>query len=301
VFRWRFLTFRCKAFLGLAAHTVSFNYLYDGFNSLEEIDQSGNILARYTQTANVDEPLAQLRSGTTSYYEQDAIGSVSSLSNATGTLAASYTYDSFGKLATSTGTLTNPFQYAAREFDPETGAYHYRARYYDQKVGRFISEDPLGFGGGNSNTYAYVGNDPTNFIDPLGLTNCVVTQLGPICSDWSIGLSWMEPKPPQKPPLLDELAPPLIPPCDCAEIRKETRDKQLRAIGKELGITVAANVIEEGLTYYALKRLAHLVPPAEALLFLHLEFELLKIESEGREKEREFRRQVCGEMVPDLF
>jgi YD repeat-containing protein len=97
------------------------NYLYDGFNVLEEIDQSGNVLARYTQTANVDEPLAQLRSGTTSYYEQDAIGSVSSLSSTTGILANSYTYDSFGKLATSTGTLTNPFQYTAREFDPEIG------------------------------------------------------------------------------------------------------------------------------------------------------------------------------------
>jgi hypothetical protein len=111
----------------------------------------------------------------------------------------------------------------------------------------------------------------------------------------------MEPKGPQKPPPPDDLAPSLIPPCDCAEIRNETRDKQLTEIGKELGITVAANVIEESLTYYALKRLAHLVPPAEAIALLHLELELLKIEGEGEEKERDFRRRVCGQEVPDLF
>jgi uncharacterized protein RhaS with RHS repeats len=46
---------------------------------------------------------------------------------------------------------------------------HYRTRYYDPKGGRFISEDPLGFGGGGVNVYAYVGNGPVNFTDPLGL------------------------------------------------------------------------------------------------------------------------------------
>src|SRR5580704_14729191 len=106
------------------------NYLYDGLNLVEELDGSGNILARYTQGRTIDEPLAELRSGTTSYYEQDGVNSVSSLSNAAGALANTYSYDSFGK-ATSTGTLTNPFQYTGREFDSETGIYYYRARYFD--------------------------------------------------------------------------------------------------------------------------------------------------------------------------
>ncbi len=76
-------------------------------------------------------------------------------------LANTYAYDSFGKLTASTGTLANPFQYTGREFDQETGNYFYRARYYDQNVGRFISEDPLGFKGGDPNFYGYVLNSPT--------------------------------------------------------------------------------------------------------------------------------------------
>lgn len=90
------------------------NYLYDGPNLLEEVDSSGNVLARYTQSGLIDEPLSELRSGTTSYYEQDGINAVSSLSNSAGALANTYTYDSFGKLTASTGTLINPFQYTSR-------------------------------------------------------------------------------------------------------------------------------------------------------------------------------------------
>ncbi len=54
----------------------------------------------------------------------------------------------------------------------ETGLYYYRARYYDPTVGRFISEDPIGFGGG-INFYAYVRNDPVILTDPLGRTMCI--------------------------------------------------------------------------------------------------------------------------------
>ncbi len=153
------------------------NYLYDGANLLQEIDNSGNVLARYTQGVYVDEPLSELRSGITSYYEEDGLGSVTSLSSSTGGIANSYTYDSFGKLTASSGTIPNPFQYTAREFDQETGAYYYRARYYDQNVGRFISEDPIGLKGG-PNFYDYVSNDPVNLIDPRGLSPRPVPPYG---------------------------------------------------------------------------------------------------------------------------
>ncbi len=57
---------------------------------------------------------------------------------------------------------------AGREWDSETGLYDYRARYYDPAIGRFLSEDPIGFKGG-FNFYVYVMNEPTTLIDPFGL------------------------------------------------------------------------------------------------------------------------------------
>jgi RHS repeat-associated protein len=156
------------------------NYLYDGVNLLEEVDQVGNVQARHTQSANIDEPLSELRSGTTSYYEQDGSASVSSLSNPAAILVSTYTYDSFGKLSASSGALTNPFQYAAREFDSETGIYEYRARYYNPTFGRFISEDPIGFFGGDANVYRHVWNSPTNFTDPIGEAGVGVSLSGSV-------------------------------------------------------------------------------------------------------------------------
>jgi YD repeat-containing protein len=95
------------------------NYLYDGANSIEEVDNGGNVLAHYARTRKLDEPLSELRSATAGYYQQDGLGSVTSLSNTTGALANTYTFDSFGGLTASTGTLANPFQYTGREFESE--------------------------------------------------------------------------------------------------------------------------------------------------------------------------------------
>jgi RHS repeat-associated protein len=144
------------------------NYLYDGENSIAELDQNANVLTRYTQTAVIDAPLAESRSGVVSYYQQDGLGSVTSMSSSGGSLATTYIYDSFGNLTASSGTTINPFQYTGRDYDPETGLRYHRARYYDQNTGRFNSEDPIGFRGG-VNFYTYVSSNPVRFADPLGL------------------------------------------------------------------------------------------------------------------------------------
>lgn len=145
------------------------NYLYDGARLIEEADGSGNVLAKYAHSTEVDEPLSMLRGTVNSYYLNDGIGSITSLSNQTAALSVTYTFDSFGKLTAATGTITNPFRYTGREFDTETGIYYYRARYFDPGTGRFVSEDPVRFGGDGPDFYAYVNNDPTDFTDPLGL------------------------------------------------------------------------------------------------------------------------------------
>jgi len=156
-----------KAFSHNSATTVT-NYLYDGANVIQEVDANGNELARYAQGPGIDEPLTEFRSGTTSFYQQDGLGSVTSLSDSNGALASTYAYDAFGNLTVSTGTLGNPFQYTGREYDSETGLRYYRARYYDPSIGRFINEDPAQLRGGQNNFYAYAWNSPLGFRDPTG-------------------------------------------------------------------------------------------------------------------------------------
>ncbi|MGB0037069.1 MAG: RHS repeat-associated core domain-containing protein [Candidatus Acidiferrales bacterium] len=152
--------------------TTTTNYVYDGADTIEETDQNGSLLGKYARTPNIDEPLAESRSGATSFYEQDGLGSVTSLSNSAGALANTYTLDSFGKLTASTGSLTNPLRYTGRDFDTETGFHYYRFRYYDPSLGRFVSEDLVRFKAG-VNFYSYGLNDPADNIDPSGLDTIV--------------------------------------------------------------------------------------------------------------------------------
>ena len=121
--------------------------------------------------------MAESSTGGVSYYEQDGLGSVTSVSNSSGSIAGT-SYDSYGNITSgaqqcipvSRGvcqSVPNPFLYTGREFDAETNLYFYRARYYDASLGRFSSEDLERFRGGIS-LYGYVGNSPTRFIDPFG-------------------------------------------------------------------------------------------------------------------------------------
>jgi len=106
------------------------NYLYDGRDLIEEMDSAGNLLARYSDGVGFDQPLSMLRSGVSSYYQSDILGTITSLTDSAGALTNTYIYDAYGKMTGSTGSTTNPLRYTAREFDPETGIYYYRARYY---------------------------------------------------------------------------------------------------------------------------------------------------------------------------
>jgi RHS repeat-associated protein len=142
------------------------NYLYDGLDSVAEINTSGALRATYTQEGHIDEPLAELRSQIAGYYDQDGLGSVTSLSNANGAVINSYFYNAFGISVMPTTSLDNALQYTGRDFDAETGLQYSRARYYDSTVGRFISEDPAQSG---TNFYSYVRNNPITRTDPLGL------------------------------------------------------------------------------------------------------------------------------------
>src|SRR5207253_5057890 len=101
-----------------------------------------------------------------SYFLPDHLGSISALTDASGSVVEQSSYDSFGLSA---GSARTRYGYTGRERDQDTGMLYYRARFYDSQIGRFISEDPKLFGGKDVNLYAYLRNNPTNFIDPTGL------------------------------------------------------------------------------------------------------------------------------------
>ena len=104
------------------------------------------------------------RSSTTQDFPGNVVGPV----NAAQSLVAQYRYKPYGAdNGSSPGTVPNPFRFAARQLDSETGLYYMRARYYDPQVGRFVSEDPIGLAGG-INAYVYAGDNPVNGRDPSG-------------------------------------------------------------------------------------------------------------------------------------
>jgi RHS repeat-associated protein len=106
----------------------------------------------------------------------DALGSTLALTNSSGAIQTSYTYETFGNTTVGGTSSSSPFQFTGRENDG-TELYYYRARYYSPSLSRFLSEDPLEFGGGNDNFYAYAADDSIDIGDPFGLK--VVFAYGP--------------------------------------------------------------------------------------------------------------------------
>lgn len=99
------------------------------------------------------------------YYHSDGLSSILKMTDATGDVTRAYRYDSFGRIES--GSSYDGYSFTGWEWDSQTSLYFYRGRYYDPTLGRFLNEDPIGLLGG-INLYTYVGNDPTNYVDPAG-------------------------------------------------------------------------------------------------------------------------------------
>ena len=144
---------------------VSTNYTHDGQDVILDQNSDSTTIA-YINGFGIDEKLKQTIGATTSYFLQDHLGSTVGLVDQAGSITSQTSYDSFGNASSS---MPTRYGYTGRELDDYTGLMYYRARFYDSQIGRFISEDPLGFKGGDINLYAYVENDPLNWRDPSGL------------------------------------------------------------------------------------------------------------------------------------
>jgi RHS repeat-associated protein len=113
-------------------------------------------------------PVEQITSsGTVDYYAQDQLGSTRLLTDTTGAVAATFTYDAYGKLLARTGTLTTPLGFAGGYTDVESGFQYLRARYYDPATAQFVSKDPLT--AITREPYGYVGGNPLFGVDSSGL------------------------------------------------------------------------------------------------------------------------------------
>jgi RHS repeat-associated protein len=149
----------------IGATTTS--YFYDGANSVQE-QVGGSVVANRLTGFGMDEMYQRTDTAGAMSYLTDGLSSAVALLDGTGVAVTEYSYEPFGATSTTGTASANSFEYTGRENDG-TGLMYYRARYYSPEFQRFVSQDPLGFGGGDVNLYGYVGNSPMNGNDPTGL------------------------------------------------------------------------------------------------------------------------------------
>lgn len=159
---------------------VTESFLYDDDDIVLRF-QDGQLANRYLHGWLTDQVLAdeqtdeQGDSRTVLWPLADRLGSVRDLvafdhAKDDVTMANHLTYDAFGAVTGETAAAVDHiFGYTGRERDEETDLHYYRARYYDPRLGQFLSEDPAGFAAGDANLRRYVGNDPINRVDPTGM------------------------------------------------------------------------------------------------------------------------------------
>ncbi len=135
---------------------------------------------RYVHGPGSDQPLAMEvypvgaapvpGTGKQYYYHADGEGSIRLLTDANAQIANQYSYDSYGARLTTVESAPQPYGWKGLESLPNIPILFSRARLYAPQLGRFLSEDPLGYGGGDTNLYSFAWNNAKNWNDPTGMS-----------------------------------------------------------------------------------------------------------------------------------
>lgn len=148
------------------------SYVLDTLTNVVYQSNSNNQQFSILTGRSIDSHLAVIPpNGQATFGLGDTLNSTVATTDHTGAANGQFFYEPYGE-TTSSGN-SYPFQYTGRTPAPG-GLYYYRVRFYDPQAGRFISEDPIGFAGGDVNLYGYVGGEPVNASDPLGLTTVFI-------------------------------------------------------------------------------------------------------------------------------
>ena len=156
--------------------SVTFTYYYVG-DKLTQVYING-IAVQLIYDANGG-PLAVRYNGVMYYYVTNLQGDVTAILDTSGTAVVRYTYDAWGKILATTGSMAsslgihNPLRYRGYVYDQETQLYYLQSRYYDPEIGRFINADDTAYLGADGtplsyNLFAYCKNNPVSFSDPSG-------------------------------------------------------------------------------------------------------------------------------------
>lgn len=148
--------------------SVKTQYFYSGWQRIADYDGvSGALLNRYVYGDRPDELLLKISpAGVVTFYSHDHQSSVIGTTDSSGAVISRYGYSPFGETPTS---MAESHGFNGQRYDSETGLYYYKHRMYSPALGRFLQPDPLGCVD-SYNLYSYVGNDPVNRVDSLGLT-----------------------------------------------------------------------------------------------------------------------------------
>src|SRR4029077_11625531 len=124
----------------ITGSTTTTRYVYDNEDILLELNGANAIVARYTHGPGLDEQLTMEKNAQSFYYHTDGLGSITEITNQSGTLVQCYAYSSFGRIESQLDpNFVQPYTFTARELDTESGLYYFRARFYDSAMGRFTS------------------------------------------------------------------------------------------------------------------------------------------------------------------